>query len=131
LAAALRQLAPWRVKDGLARIYQHLCSVNKHKPKPGSLERKLFWFSSQRQQAKFGLGVALTADDKAELRIIASASNDYFPEPDWRDTVPWSRGRKSYTHDVARAAMEGTAFAIHAHGDTVVSGDIDISATME
>jgi hypothetical protein len=88
LAAALRQLAPWRIQDGLAHIYQHLCSVNKHKPKPGSLERKLFWFSGQRQQAKFGLGVALTADDKAELRIVTSASNEYFPEPDWRDTAP-------------------------------------------
>jgi hypothetical protein len=87
LAAALRQLAPWRLQDGLAHIYEHLCSVNKHKPKPGSLERKLVWFSGQRRQAKFGLGVALTADDKAELRIIATASNEYFPESDWRDAA--------------------------------------------
>jgi len=88
LAGALRQLAPWRIQDGLTHIYQHLCSVNKHKPKPGSLERKLVWFSGQRQQAKFGLGVALTVDGKAELRIVRNASNEYFPEPDWRATAP-------------------------------------------
>lgn len=31
----------------------------------------------------------------------------------------------------AIAAMEGVAFAIHASGDTIVSGNIDISDTME
>lgn len=31
----------------------------------------------------------------------------------------------------AISAMEGVAFAIHAHGDTIVSGQIDISATMQ
>ncbi|MBV9561792.1 MAG: hypothetical protein JOY90_15295 [Bradyrhizobium sp.] len=87
LAVVLRQLAPWRLQDGLAQIHRHLCSINKQEPRPGSIERKLVWFSGQRRQAKFGLGVGLTADDKAELRIVATASNEYFPEPDWRDTA--------------------------------------------
>jgi hypothetical protein len=39
--------------------------------------------------------------------------------------VPWEE-----TVLDAIAAMEGVAFAIHAAADTIVSGEIDISATM-
>ena len=40
--------------------------------------------------------------------------------------VPWEESVLD-----AIAAMESVAFAIHASGDTIVSGEIDISATME
>jgi hypothetical protein len=45
---------------------------------------------------------------------------------DAESAIPWEE-----TILDAIIAMEGVAFAIHATGDTIVSGDIDISATME
>src|SRR5262249_30310713 len=65
--------------------------------------------------------------DKAHLVISAPDDvnkNIWMLEAE--STVPWEE-----TVLDAIAAMEGVAFAIHASGDTIVSGDIDISATME
>jgi hypothetical protein len=45
---------------------------------------------------------------------------------DAESAVPWE---ETALDDIA--AMEGVAFVIHAHGDTIVSGDIDISAAAE
>ena len=87
LRAALRQLAPWRIAAGLAQIQSYLESANKKPPKPGSWERKLFWFSGQTTQVRYGLGVRLTGDGKPELDIIATASNEHFPEVDWKQSA--------------------------------------------
>lgn len=85
LIAALCQLAPWKLQEGLARIQTYLTAANKKPPKPGSWERKLFWFPHQQQSAKQGLGIRFNREGAAELFIICTASNEYFPEPDWFD----------------------------------------------
>jgi hypothetical protein len=65
--------------------------------------------------------------DKAHVGISARDDvNENIWTIDAESAVPWEE-----TVLDAIAAMEGVAFAIHAHGDTIVSGDIDISATME
>ena len=87
LRAALRQLAPWRIAAGLAQIQSYLESANKKPPKPGSWERKLFWFSGQTTQVRYGLGVRLAGDRRPELDIIATASNEHFPEVDWKQSA--------------------------------------------
>jgi hypothetical protein len=84
LRAALLQLAPWRLTAGLQRIQEHLIQANRKPPKPGSWERKLFWFSGQRQQARWGPGVRFNEDGKPVLDLIVTASNEHFPEPDWK-----------------------------------------------
>lgn len=84
LRAALLQLAPWRLTAGLQRIQEHLIQANRKPPKPGSWERKLFWFSGQRQQARWGPGVRFDEDGKPVLDLIVTASNEHFPEPDWK-----------------------------------------------
>lgn len=84
LRAAMRQLAPWRIATGLASIQRYLEAANKKPPKPGSWERKLFWFSGQTTQVRYGLGVRIASDGKPELDIIATASNEHFPEVNWR-----------------------------------------------
>lgn len=84
LQAALLQLAPWRLAAGLQRIQEHLTQANRKPPKPGSWERKLFWFSGQRQQARWGPGVRLDKEGKPVLDLIVTASNEHFPEPDWK-----------------------------------------------
>ena len=84
LQAALLQLAPWRLAEGLQRIQDHLTQANRKPPKPGSWERKLFWFSGQRQQVRWGLGAGLDAQGKPWLDLIATASNEHLPEPDWK-----------------------------------------------
>ena len=84
LQAALLQLAPWRLAEGLQRIQDHLTQANRKPPKPGSWERKLFWFSGQRQQARWGLGVRFNDEGQPMLDLIATASNEHFPEPDWK-----------------------------------------------
>ena len=84
LRSALLQLAPWRLTAGLQRIQEHLIQANRKLPKPGSWERKLFWFSGQRQQARWGPGVRFNEDGKPELDLIVTASNEHFPEPDWK-----------------------------------------------
>ncbi len=84
LQAALLQLAPWRLTAGLQRIQEHLSQANRKPPKPGSWERKLFWFSGQRQQARWGPGVRLDKQGKPVLDLIVTASNEHFPEPDWK-----------------------------------------------
>ncbi len=91
LHTALRSLAPWQMRDGLAHIQAYLAATNKKPPKQGSWERKLFWFSKQTQQAKFGLAIGQGENGAPELRIIATASNEHFPEPDWRDVSPPER----------------------------------------
>ncbi len=85
--AALRQLAPWRIAAGLARIQDYLGQANKKPPKPGSWERKLFWLSGQTTQVRYGLGVRFASNGKPELDIIATASNEHFPDTDWRQSV--------------------------------------------
>lgn len=84
LQAALLQLAPWRLTAGLQRIQEHLIQANRRPPKPGSWERKLFWFSGQRQQARWGPGVRFDTEGRPVLDLIATASNEHFPEPDWK-----------------------------------------------
>lgn len=84
LRAALLQLAPWRLTAGLQRIQEHLIQANRKPPKPGSWERKLFWFSGQRQQARWGPGVRFNEDGKPVLDLIVTASNEHFPAPDWK-----------------------------------------------
>ena len=84
LRDALLQLAPWRLTAGLQRIQEHLIQANRKPPKPGSWERKLFWFSGQRQQARWGPGVRFNEDGKPVLDLIVTASNEHFPEPDWK-----------------------------------------------
>jgi fructose-specific component phosphotransferase system IIB-like protein len=70
---------------------------------------------------------AAIISDKAHVVISAP---DYVNKNIWmldvESAVPWEE-----TILDAIAAMEGVAFAIHASGDTIVSGDIDISATMQ
>ena len=85
LCMALLQLAPWRLSAGLQRIQQHLERSNRKPPKAGSWERKLFWFSGQRQQVRWGLGAGLDAQGKPWLDLIATASNEHLPEPDWKN----------------------------------------------
>ena len=84
LSAALRQLAPWRLAGGCQCIQGYLGQTNRKPPKPGSWERKLFWFSGQRQQVRYGLGIRIGAEGAPELDIIATASNEHFPEPYWK-----------------------------------------------
>ena len=84
LRDALLQLAPWRLTAGLQRIQEHLIQANRKAPKPGSWERKLFWFSGQRQQARWGPGVRFNEEGKPVLDLIVTASNEHFPEPDWK-----------------------------------------------
>ena len=84
LRAALLQLAPWRLAAGLQRIQQQLSQSNRKPPKPGSWQRKLFWFSGQRQQVRWGLGAGLDAQGRPWLDLIATASNEHLPEPDWK-----------------------------------------------
>ena len=84
LRAALLQLAPWRLAEGLQRIQNYLTQANRKPPKLGSWERKLFWFSGQRQQARWGLGVRFNEQGQPMLDLIATASNEHFPEPDWK-----------------------------------------------
>lgn len=84
LQAALLQLAPWHLAAGLQRIQEHLIQANRKPPKPGSWERKLFWFSGQRQQARWGPGVRFDKEGKPVLDLIVTASNEHFPEPDWK-----------------------------------------------
>ena len=84
LRAALLQLAPWRLAAGLQRIQKQLSQSNRKPPKPGSWQRKLFWFSGQRQQVRWGLGAWLDAQGKPWLDLIATASNEHLPEPDWK-----------------------------------------------
>ncbi len=84
LRDALLQLAPWRLTAGLQHIQEHLIQANRKPPKPGSWERKLFWFSGQRQQVRWGPGVRFNEDGKPELDLIVTASNEHFPEPDWK-----------------------------------------------
>ncbi|WP_304351129.1 hypothetical protein [Comamonas testosteroni] len=84
LRAALLQLAPWCLTAGLQRIQEHLIQANRKPPKPGSWERKLFWFSGQRQQARWGPGVRFDEEGKPVLDLIVTASNEHFPEPDWK-----------------------------------------------
>lgn len=88
LQVALRQLAPWRIAAGLDRIQSYLEAANKKPPKPGSWERKLFWFSGQTTQVRYGLGVRIAGDGKPELDVIATASNEHFPDADWRQSAP-------------------------------------------
>lgn len=84
LRAALLQLAPWRLTAGLQRIQEHLIQANRKPPQPGSWERKLFWFSGQRQQARWGPGVRFDKEGNPVLDLIVTASNEHFPEPDWK-----------------------------------------------
>ena len=83
LRDALYRLAPWRLLPGLQQIQAHLGAANQTPPKAGSWERKLFWFSGQRQQVRWGPGVRFAADGTPELDLLATASNEYFPQPDW------------------------------------------------
>ena len=85
LHAALRQLAPWALAGGLARIQQRLAAANRKPPQPGSWSRKLLWFSGQRSQSRLGLGVRQGAHGGPELDVIATASNAWFAAPDWQD----------------------------------------------
>ncbi|MDR0212661.1 MAG: hypothetical protein LBJ15_01500 [Comamonas sp.] len=87
LRMALRQLAPWRLSTGLQGIQQHLVQSNRKPPKLGSWERKLFWFSGQRSQVRWGLGAGLDAQGSPWLDLIATASNEHLPEPDWKNLV--------------------------------------------
>ena len=84
LHAALRQLAPWTLASGLARIQQRLAAANRKPPKPGSWSRKLLWFSGQRSQSRLGLGVR-HGEQGPELDVIDTASNAWLPAPDWQD----------------------------------------------
>jgi len=61
--------------------------------------------------------VVVSAPDKVNKQIWSLDAESAVP---WEETVL-----------DAIIAMEGVAFAIHATGDTIVSGAIDISATME
>ncbi|MDR2297788.1 MAG: hypothetical protein LBE30_05535 [Comamonas sp.] len=85
LRMALRQLAPWRLSTGLQGIQQHLVQSNRKPPKLGSWERKLFWLSGQRSQVRWGLGAGLDAQGSPWLDLIATASNEHLPEPDWKN----------------------------------------------
>lgn len=85
LVAALCQLAPWKLQESLTHIQTYLTATNKKPPKPGSWERKLFGFTHPKQSAKQGLGIRFKHEGLAELFIICTASNEYFPEPDWLD----------------------------------------------
>ena len=85
LHAALRQLAPWALAGGLARIQQRLAAAKRKPPQPGSWSRKLLWFSGQRSQSRLGLGVRQGAHGGPELDVIATASNAWFAAPDWQD----------------------------------------------
>lgn len=40
--------------------------------------------SGQREQMRWGLGVHFGASGAPELDLIATASNEHFPEPDWK-----------------------------------------------
>jgi hypothetical protein len=84
LRAALHQLAPWRIPAAVQRVQDYLAAANRKAPKIGSWERKLFWFSGQRQQCKWGLLVEQGSDDAPRLKIAATSSNEYLPEADWR-----------------------------------------------
>ncbi len=84
LHAALRQLAPWALVGGLARIQQRLAAANRKPSKPGSWSRKLLWFSGQRSQSRLGLGVR-QGEQGPELDVIDTASNAWFAAPDWQD----------------------------------------------
>ena len=84
LHSALRQLAPWRLAAGLARIQARLQAANQKPPKPGSWERKLLWFSGQRSASRRGVGVR-QGERGPVLDVIATASNALFPVPDWQD----------------------------------------------
>jgi hypothetical protein len=62
-------------------------------------------------------------------RVVVSAPDEVNKKIwilDAEAAVPWEE-----TVLDAIIAMKGVAFAIHATGDTIVSGEIDISATME
>ena len=85
LHAALRQLAPWALAGGLARVQQRLEAANRKPPKPGSWSRKLLWFSGQRSQSRLGLGVRQGEHGGPELDVIDTASNAWFAAPDWQD----------------------------------------------
>lgn len=85
LVAALCQLAPWKLQEGLTHIQTYLTATNKKPPKPRSWERKLFGFTHPKQSAKQGLGIRFNHEGLAKLFIICTASNEYFPEPDWLD----------------------------------------------
>lgn len=69
------------------------------------------------------------SSDKGKGHVVISAPGDV-PKNIWildaESPVPWEESVLD-----AIAAMEGVAFAIHAAGDTIVTGTIDISATME
>ena len=85
LHAALRQLAPWALAGGLARIQQRLVAAKRKPPQPGSWSRKLLWFSGQRSQSRLGLGVRQGEHGRPELDVIDTASNAWLPAPDWQD----------------------------------------------
>lgn len=99
-----------------------------------------------RHQRSVELGVATRVTERAIIDIIDELTDDVaifsdkahavISAPDdvneniWaidaESTVPWE---EVVLDDIA--AMEGVAFVIHAHGDTIVSGDIDISVATE
>lgn len=96
-----------------------------------------------RRRRTVELGVATDVTERAvineltdEVAIFADKGHAVVSAPDdvnnkiWmleaESVVPWGEPFLD-----AIAAMEGVAFALHAHGDTIVSGEIDIAATME
>ena len=84
LHSALRQLAPWQLAGGLARIQTRLDAANRKPPKPGSWARKLLWFSGQSSASRLGLGVS-QGEQGPLLDLIDTGSNAIFPAPDWQD----------------------------------------------
>jgi hypothetical protein len=70
--------------------------------------------------------VALFSNKQHVLIAAPDEVNKSIWTIDAESAAPWEE-----TLLDAIAAMEGVAFAIHASGDTIVSGEIDISATIE
>jgi hypothetical protein len=56
--------------------------ANRKPPKPGSWERKLFFGPAP--AGALGPRSALRRDGKPVLDLIVTASNEHFPEPDWK-----------------------------------------------
>jgi hypothetical protein len=96
-----------------------------------------------RNRRTVGLGVTAKLTERAivdeltdDVVIVAGKAHVVVSAPDdvnrkiWildaESAAPWGE-----TLLDAIVAMEGVAFAIHASGDTIVSGEIDISASME
>lgn len=96
-----------------------------------------------RRQRAFDLGVATRVSERViineltdDVVIISDTAHVVVSAPDEVNKKIWiieadSAVQWEETFLDAIIAMEGVAFAIHATGDTIVSGEIDISATME